>query len=105
MKGIIYVQLGEPDGSLLGIGLPDPLNKLCQSGAKQYFLGYRRLVKGGVDIRVTASGTSMELQTSRGLRFCCSTKAMQEMRMDFPNRRIASYLLDKTTDRHEEQPL
>ena len=34
MEVIVYVPLGDPDGDLLGIGLTDPLKKLCQTGAK-----------------------------------------------------------------------
>ena len=39
----------EPDGDLLGIGLPDTLKKSHQAGSKMNLCGCRRLVRGGVD--------------------------------------------------------
>ena len=48
MEGIVDASLRYPDGDVLGIGLPDPLRKLCQTGAKLHFLGHGRLVWGGV---------------------------------------------------------
>ena len=44
MKIIRDIPLGEPDGDLLGISLPDPLEKLRHAGSKLNCLGGGRLV-------------------------------------------------------------
>ena len=51
MESIGYVPLGYPDRDLLGIGLPDSLNKSCQVGSKLHCLGGRRIFLGGVNVQ------------------------------------------------------
>ena len=44
MEVIVYVPLGDPDGDLLGVSLPDYMEKLFQTRAKLHGLGGIRLV-------------------------------------------------------------
>ena len=53
-------------------------------------LGAEDLSEASLTDRVTASSALMELQISRSLRVCCSTKARREMRRRVTNRRMES---------------